>query len=440
MSRRFNGTTDRIDYPSPFDFVGKPITIIARVWCDTVSPGASADVIADFSVASGVGISFALRSTQTGALQFFRPTNSTSYRGTTGDNAVTVNRWNTVGVSNNGTMAANSTFFYANGRRLAQSAETIGAGTESAATGYLSLGGLQSADTNNFQGKIAWLSVHTRYLAHDEHTRIGSWGADPRTVPGCVFFVDYRTSNPTDLVGGATATFDGTSFWGFHRPLAKPWTPRSLISLFGLSAPVITGTSDTDTLIDESTFTISGTDLGSATSVLFSQSGRPDYEAVSLITDNQSTSIELTGLDVQDMGMAYGAATVSVTNANGTSASFPITIAKQASHLSVVLSGHTPSEGWALGGDYDGATLVPTADGDILVAGTTTTKGGTFAFVGTTGAYTITYPGDAPTNDTLYRARFDDSADQWYEGTVTINPSGSLVPISRIIKRRRFSL
>ena len=59
--------------------------------------------------------------------------------------------------------------------------------------------------------------------------------------------------------------------------------------------------------------------------------------------------------------------------------------------------------------------------------------GGTFAFVGTDGSYTITYPGDAPTNDSAYWAWFDDSADQWYEATIAINPviGGAAVAITR---------
>lgn len=185
----------------------------------------------------------------------------------------------------------------------------------------------------------------------------------------------------------------------------------------------ITSTSDSNKLIDEQVFVISGTQLGSATAVTFKQTGRPNYAALAFVTANDATSATLTGLDVQDMGMTYGAATVSVTTAAGESPDFAITIEKKAAHLAITLSGHTSGSGWALG--------EATANSDTLVAGATTTKGGTFAFVGTNGDYTITYadPLNPPVGDTNYWAWFDDSADQWYEGMAQVTPEGgSVVP------------
>lgn len=189
-----------------------------------------------------------------------------------------------------------------------------------------------------------------------------------------------------------------------------------LYSFPSASTPTISSTNNSNTLVDESSFVITGTNLTSATAVTFEQDDRPDFDATAFITANDATSITLTGLDVQDMSMAYGAARVNVTTAGGTSADFAITIAPQATHTHITLASTDAGVEW-LG--------LASADGDQRVAATTTTLGGTFAFVGTDGNYTITYPGDAPTDDSIYMAEFDDSADQWYESTVDINPSSS---------------
>jgi hypothetical protein len=219
------------------------------------------------------------------------------------------------------------------------------------------------------------------------------------------------------------------ALWENPWQLLRPRTARIYSFPSGGTAPTISSTNNANTLIDEATFTITGTNLASATAVTFKQATRPDYNATAFISANDATTVTLTGLDVQDMSMAYGAATVSVTTAGGTSADFAITIAEQATHQYITLSGHTPGDGWALG--------EASADGDQLVAALTTTLGGTFAFVGTTGAYTITYGGTAPTNDSIYWAWFDDSADQWYESTVAINPASAGGLSMSAIKRRR---
>lgn len=213
-----------------------------------------------------------------------------------------------------------------------------------------------------------------------------------------------------ELTAEGTPQFDQARAPLKRRP--KLWVVPRQIS--ALAAPTISSTSDANKLIDESTFVITGTNTGTTTAVTFKQTGRPDYNATAFISANDATTVTLTGLDVQDMSMAYGAATVEITTAGGTSAPFAITIQEKAAHQYITLSGHTPGDGWALG--------EATANGDQLVAPDTTTLGGTFAFVGTDGSYTITYGGTAPTDDTAYWAWFDDSADQWYESVITINP------------------
>lgn len=216
-----------------------------------------------------------------------------------------------------------------------------------------------------------------------------------------------------------------------HVELAKnPWQlirPRSArIYSFPSpnAAPTISSTNNSNTLIDEASFVITGTALTSATAVTFKQTNRPDYDATAFITANDATTVTLSNLDVQDMSMAYGAATVAVTTAAGTSADFAITIAPQAGHTHITLASTDAGVEWL---------DLTSADGDLRVSATTTALGGTFAFVGATGAYTITYAGDAPSNDSIYWAEFDDSTDQWYESIVSINSSGAGIIVNNIV-------
>lgn len=183
------------------------------------------------------------------------------------------------------------------------------------------------------------------------------------------------------------------------------------------SGPTISSVTDTNKLIDEQALTITGTNLSGTSAVTVKQTGRANFDASSYITGTSATTVTLSGIDVQAMGMAYGAATISVTNGGVESADFSITIDKKTGQQYITLSGSVSGQGWALG--------EASADGDQLVAPTTTTQGGTFAFDGATGDYTISYGGSVPASDSAYWAWFDDSADQWYESTVQI-ANGSL--------------
>lgn len=291
---------------------------------------------------------------------------------------------------------------------------------------------LGGAAGNYMGGMIAEVGVWSVALTTSEIESLAS-GISPLMVrpDALVFYAPLLTTtgNQLDWVGGVSLSPTNTPTDTDHPAIVYPFQPRAIIPAAGVSAPTISSTSDSNKLIDESSFVITGTNLASATAVTFKQTNRPDYNATAFITANDATTVTLTGLDVQDMSMAYGAATVSVTTAGGTSADFAITIDKKASHTYITLSGLDAGVEW-LG--------LTSADGDQRVSATTTAKGGTFAFVGVDGNYTITYPGTAPTNDSIYWGEFDDSADQWYESNVTINPAagGSSAAILGLMQHR----
>jgi hypothetical protein len=288
---------------------------------------------------------------------------------------------------------------------------------------------ISAALANYMNGRVAEVGVWNVALTASEIESLAS-GISPLMVrpDALVFYAPMLTTtgNQRDWVGGLSLAPTNTPTDIDHPAIVYPFQPRALIPT--ATAPTISSTSDTNTLIDESVFVITGTNLTSATAVTFKQTNRPDYNATAFITGNDATTVTLTGLDVQDMSMAYGAATVEITTAGGTSAPFAITIDKKASHTYITLSGLDAGVEW-LG--------LTSANGDQRVSATTTAKGGTFAFVGVDGNYTITYPGTAPTNDSIYWGEFDDSDDQWYESNVTINPAASGGLSMSALRRRR---
>lgn len=277
--------------------------------------------------------------------------------------------------------------------------------------GYAGNGSFQSPLKSS--QRVQNFVVFRRALTLNESLKLAE-GIHPAEIDADSIAAFYSLDgHAVDEVTGQALTQQGTVL--LSRNMGRGF--RSLRPLFlvggtdltGAVSPTITSTSDSDTLIDESTFTVNGTNLGSASSVLFSQTGRPDYEAVSLITDNQSASIELTGLDVQDMGMAYGAATVSVTTAGGTSAAFPITISPAAGIQYVTLAGHVSGDGWAAG--------LASADGDQLTAPETVAS----STVVLDPDGNISFTPELASSTLVARQWYDDSTDTWYEDEVQID-------------------
>lgn len=418
--RDFNGTTDRIDYSSAFATNGQPITISAWANFDSNSPGAVTRFIFNSAVSGGgTGTMFGQQTGVSGGLQFVRVRAGGATNRVVNSNTslFSISTPTHVAVVDTGTLSAGNTTIYVDGASVGLASDSAGSGTEDTANTGFQVGGRSSADDRNFNGKLGHVAVWNRALSADEVGALAKGASPMLYANGLKFYARIDGADYTNLLD-ASGTLDGTTDHYETRVLTfRPRLARVGLGPAAGAAPTISSTSDTNTLIDESAFVITGTNLTSATAVTFKQTNRPDYNATAFITANDATTATLTGLDVQDMSMAYGAATVSVTTAGGTSADFAITINKQATHQYITLSGHTPGDGWALG--------EATANSDQLVAGTTTTLGGTFAFVGTDGSYTITYAGDAPTNDSIYWAWFDDSDDQWYESTVSINPAAA---------------
>jgi hypothetical protein len=418
MPRDFNGTTDRIDYASAFTTSGQALSVAMWINPDGIVPGANNRFLFSSAISGGSnGTVFGQAAGYTGALIFLRVRATTNRQAISASNAISASTWQHVVMTDTGTLASGQTAFYVNGVVVATfNIDTAGSGAETAADQGVSLGGRISADDRMFDGQMGHVAVYNRVLTAGEADALAR-GCPPTLLPGLRFYGRLDGGDWKNILD-ASGTLDGTT--ATQAPNTFTYRPQLAHLGLGASAPTISSTSDTNTLIDQSTFVITGTNLAAATAVTIKQTNRPNYNATANISGNTAASITLTGLDVQAMGIAYGTAagvgtTVSVTTANGQSADFGIDVDPQAAHQYITLAGHTPGAGWAL--------EVASANGDQLVAPVTTAKGGTFAFVGATGAYTITYPGAAPVNDSAYWAWFDDSADVWSTRTVRINPA-----------------
>ncbi len=288
---------------------------------------------------------------------------------------------------------------------------------------------ISAALANYMNGRVAEVGVWNVALTASEIESLAS-GISPLMVRphALVFYAPMLTTtgNQRDWVGGLSLAPTNTPTDIDHPAIVYPFQPRPLLPT--ATAPTISSTSDTNTLIDEASFVITGTNLTSATAVTFEQNTRSDYNATAFITANTATTITLTGLNVQAMGMAYGAARVNVTTAGGTTADFDITISPASGVQYVTLAGHTTGTGYA--------TDLASANGDQLTA-PTTIAGSTITLYADGN---IAFTPDVPNGTSFTRQWFNDSDDTWASDTFQINGGASAsggLSMSALRRRRR---
>lgn len=410
--RDFNSSTDRIDYNSPFATNGQPITIAAWANFDVLSPGASSRFILNSAVSGGAtGTVFAHQAGVNGGLQFIRVRagGATNRIVNSNINVFTNNVNVHVAAVDTGTLSSGNTTLYVNGVAVGLATDTAGSGTEDTANTGFSIGGRSSADDRNFDGKLGHVAVWNRALSAGEVEALAK-GASPFLYPASLrFYARLDGADFKNLLDGS-GTLDGTTDNYQARVLTfRPRMQRAGLGPAVGATPTISSTSDTNTLIDESALTINGANLAAATAVTFKQTDRPDFNATAYIATNGAASIVLSAIDIQIMGYAYGAATVEVTTAGGTSSPFAITISPASGTSYVTLAGHTTGTGYA--------TDLASANGDQLTY--PTTVAGSTVSVDADG--TIAFTPAVPDGTTFTREWFDASSDAWTTDTVQID-------------------
>jgi len=207
MARDFNGSTDRIDYPSAFDTTGQPITISMWVWFDDSAPAANEYLFNSASSGGGTGTILFQETGIDRSLVFFRLGSTAKTRGT-GSAAFSTGTWTHVLATCDGVMTTGSSaHIYINGT-VFDDASANGA-TETTANSGFQLGGRSSDDARNFDGRIAEVGVWNRVVSAGEIAALAK-GFPPDHFPYLLEFHDPLIRAAGNRRGGA-ATLDGTT-------------------------------------------------------------------------------------------------------------------------------------------------------------------------------------------------------------------------------------
>lgn len=236
MARDFNGTTDRIDYVSPFDPTGKPITFAARVWFDVLSQ-ANSQFIFNASVSGGGSglVIFQNGAVNQGMIGFTRVA-STNLLLLSNVNVVSANKWFDIVMTHDGVLTTvASCHIYINNVETTYNTTTNGAAPETSSNSGFSLGGRLSTDDRNFNGRLAEVAIWSRVLNASERARRAT--APATTVPAGLQFYAPLLNDHRDVIS-KTGTLDGTTVLE-HPPMIYPAKRRVFAAAAGSSVAAI---------------------------------------------------------------------------------------------------------------------------------------------------------------------------------------------------------
>lgn len=217
MARDFNGSTDRIDYANPIDLADSALTIAGWVYPDTLD--STDDLFAVLhqagDAAGAIWVEHA-GSRNVGSLQIVRvwsaggPPHQGKYRHGTGE--LTMGSWQHVCcTSDSGGLAAGMECYVDGSVPGTSGTLTGGSGSQVAASGKLSLGGLYPADTECFGGRLAEVGVWNRVLSTDEIAALAKGFSPLHFLRGLRFYTKLIGRKDIDIIAGKTPTYDGTA-------------------------------------------------------------------------------------------------------------------------------------------------------------------------------------------------------------------------------------
>lgn len=222
MARDFNGSTDRIDYPSAFDTTGQAITIAMWAWFDESAPATNKYLFNSAISGGGAGTIFQQVGSSTTVLSFVR-VGSTLLQLVSDGNDFSTGTWHHVIVTHNGTMtSAADAHIYVDNGELGYSS-TINGATETTANSGFQLGARASDDLRNHNGRIAEAGVWNRVISAGERAALAK-GFPPSDFPYLLKFYDPLIRSTGNRRGGA-ATLDGTTVIQHPRIIRRvaPW-------------------------------------------------------------------------------------------------------------------------------------------------------------------------------------------------------------------------
>lgn len=212
-ARNFNGSTDRIDWSSISDLIGKPMTVSAWIKIDTFKANQYIITTHNSGDTAWGRVFNIIQSDTVYHLNFvFNRTSQTSI-GSNTDIASLTGRWVHVLVTYNGLgFLYTDLQFYIDGSATGTHTELAGSGTENNQQGSWSIGGRIYSDDRNIDGSIGEVAVWDRVLTSDEITYLAQMSpleSGTNICEGLLFCV--HPDEPKDLVTDATGTLDGTT-------------------------------------------------------------------------------------------------------------------------------------------------------------------------------------------------------------------------------------
>lgn len=236
MARDFNGATDRIDYagaPNLAAFTN--LTMAARVYRDAASDVSEYMLSSKNSGSRAITLWF----TGSGLLAVLWVTSGTALQRIADAAYLNDDVWNTVVVTHVVGLTASNIHIYVNGSEVSYDFTINGSGALEA-TDELMLGGRQSDDNRNFDGKLADVVYSDTIWSASE---IAAYNAGYSSE----FFPRGRTNmmplirSIHDVVGGIAGSADGTTVFNHPRIIypSELYVPPFLTAApSGLSIPI----------------------------------------------------------------------------------------------------------------------------------------------------------------------------------------------------------
>lgn len=208
-SRSFNGTTDRIDFDTPWTASG-PMTV--SFWVNMASLPSNAYVWFGHDPAAGPGYILINISNTTNGYIGFIVDGTTDLQRSSAAGAVTVGSWLNFITTWDGSANYSGVHIYKANTELGYSVNNNGANLASLAIPKWSFGGRIADDLRNLPGKLAQFAVWD-YIMDDTQRGQLALGYAPSLVDGSSHLKFYLPMNTTSLVAspGGTGTPDGTT-------------------------------------------------------------------------------------------------------------------------------------------------------------------------------------------------------------------------------------
>jgi len=235
VARDFNGNTDRIDYASPFDTTGQPITI--SVWLNKGSTtGASEYIFNSASSGGGPGLLLYLPTGLGNAVQFFRNGSGSQLDKTT-TNTLSTDLWYNLIATHDGVMTTHSSVhIYIDGAEASYASGTNGSSEITSNSGF-EVGGRSVDDIRNLRGRVGELAVWNGVQTPGVIAALADRYA-PSFFTDDLKFYSSLVNHPDALYStGAsrTGTLDGTTVFAGHPPIIYP---SRVVRLKSAVAPV----------------------------------------------------------------------------------------------------------------------------------------------------------------------------------------------------------